>query len=421
MIHKLSNEKSKIGIRALWYMTAFFFLNRIVSTSIFENNSFLDEGFVLVSEVLTVIYFFKWAWCLLKKNKIYLSEISCILSVAAYFILMLSITFVRDGNIRRIFMTAYPIIGTLCFLDVESKSHSKELLNGLYCFFTIMLIYNFIDMIFVRNVLSVTVVEFLIGGRDQLGMFLAISTSIIGAFYEDNKDMMSFISKLFNVMVHLLILLTAILSGSATTLVVLLVVYVLYICFILKININILNPTFVILVYVFFWISLIVLRLQYLASNLIVNVLHKDITLSHRTILWDEALRLIKLKPFFGYGMSDSVDVFTVNHDYTGGNNNVLSTLSSHNEILQIMYYGGITLVISFLILYFVCCSLRRRCNSKFILFFYAVIGILLVWLSEVPGEYAMFFALGLCYYSKELDGRVLDNERFNIRRSSNI
>lgn len=410
MIHKLPKEKLNSGMRELWYMVAFFFLNRIVSTSIFGKSNILNEGFVLISEALTIMYFFKWVWCLLKKNRIYLSEISCILSVAAYFILMISITFVKDGNIRRIFMTAYPIIGTLCFLDVESKTHGKELLTGLYYFFTIMLIYNLIDMIFVRNVLSVTVVEFLIGSRDQLGLFLAISTSIIGAFYEDNKDMMNFISKLFNVMLHLLILLTATLSGSATTLVVLLVMYVLYISFILKVKSHILNPTFIIFVYIVFWLSLIVFRLQYLASDLIVNVLHKDITLSHRTILWDEALRLIKIKPFFGYGMSDSVDVITVNHDYTGGNNNVLSTLSSHNEILQIMYYGGIALFISFLILYFVCCSSRRRHNSKFMLFFYAVIGILLVWLSEVPSEYAMFFALGLCYYSKELDGGMLYN-----------
>ena len=410
MIHKLPKEKLNSGMRELWYMVAFFFLNRIVSTSIFGKSNILNEGFVLISEALTIMYFFKWVWCLLKKNRIYLSEISCILSVAAYFILMISITFVKDGNIRRIFMTAYPIIGTLCFLDVESKTHSKELLTGLYYFFTIMLIYNLIDMIFVRNVLSVTVVEFLIGSRDQLGLFLAISTSIIGAFYEDNKDMMNFISKLFNFMLHLLILLTATLSGSATTLVVLLVMYVLYISFILKVKSHILNPTFIIFVYIVSWLSLIVFRLQYLASDLIVNVLHKDITLSHRTILWDEALRLIKIKPFFGYGMSDSVDVITVNHDYTGGNNNVLSTLSSHNEILQIMYYGGIALFISFLILYFVCCSSRRRHNSKFMLFFYAVIGILLVWLSEVPSEYAMFFALGLCYYSKELDGGMLYN-----------
>lgn len=410
MIHKLPKEKLNSGMRELWYMVAFFFLNRIVSTSIFEKSNILDEGFVLISEALTIMYFFKWVWCLLKKNRIYLSEISCILSVVAYFILMISITFVKDGNIRRIFMTAYPIVGTLCFLDVESKTHGKELLTGLYYFFTIMLIYNLIDMIFVRNALSVTVVEFLIGSRDQLGIFLAISISIIGAFYEDNKDMMNFISKLFNVMLHLLILLTATLSGSATTLVVLLVMYVLYISFILKVKSHILNPTFIIFVYIVSWLSLIVFRLQYLASDLIVNVLHKDITLSHRTILWDEALRLIKIKPFFGYGMSDSVDVFTVDHDYTGGNNNVLSTLSSHNEILQIMYYGGIALVISFLILYFVCCSSRRRHNSKFMLFFYAVIGILLVWLSEVPSEYAMFFALGLCYYSKELDGGMLYN-----------
>ena len=59
MIHKLPKEKLNSGMRELWYMVAFFFLNRIVSTSIFGKSNILNEGFVLISEALTIMYFFK--------------------------------------------------------------------------------------------------------------------------------------------------------------------------------------------------------------------------------------------------------------------------------------------------------------------------------------------------------------------------
>ena len=146
--------------------------------------------------------------------------------------------------------------------------------------------------------------------------------------------------------------------------------------------------------------------MQYLASDLIVNTLHKDLTLSHRTIIWDKALEMISDKPILGYGMSDSVNIFTVNHDYTGNNNNVWTTLSGHNQILQILYYGGIVLLLAFVFLYFVSCASERRKNHLFYIYFLSVIAVLIVWMTEVPSEYAMFTMLGMCFYSERFEGK---------------
>ncbi|MCF7628398.1 hypothetical protein L3K73_14705, partial [Holdemanella sp. SCCA2] len=69
-----------------------------------------------------------------------------------------------------------------------------------------------------------------------------------------------------------------------------------------------------------------------------------------------------------------------------------------------ILYYGGVVLISFLIVLYFICCSSKRRLNDKFILFYLSVIAILIVWLSEVPGEYALFFTLGLCFYSNRFN-----------------
>ena len=404
-------QKTYISIdkyKVIQYFISFFFLNRIISMNIFGNSVLWDEVYVLISEIITMWYVFKCVCFYSKKKTLYLREISCIATVIMYFVLLLLITFVNDGNIRRIFMVAYPIMGTLCFIDMASRKYSNELLTALYYFFEVMLICNFADMIFVKKVLFTGAKEFLIGGRNQMAIILAIAVSCAFAYYENNKENMSFLSKILNSMVHLLVIMTAAFAGSATTIIGVAIVYILSFSILVKRKKILFEPMVFLVIYGITWLALIVFRLQYLFADLIINILHKDLTLSHRTIIWDKALEMISRKPLFGYGMSDSVNVFSVNHDYTGGNNDVLTTLSGHNEILQILYYGGISLLAVFMILYSICCSRRRRKNDKFFLFFFSVIAIFVVWLSEVPSEYAMFFVLGLCYYSERFEKKKL-------------
>ena len=385
---------------------ALFFLNRIISTDLFYGVTAINEVYVLVSEVLTVWYFLRWLYKYSQKKHMYINEVGCIVWVLVYFILLALITLFESGNLRRVMMSAYPIVGTLCFLDVKSDKNAKNLIKGYMYFLFTMVAWNFIDMLFVKKVLSNSISVFLIGGRNQLAIILAMAFSVfhLNKELEIEENKLSVKNKLFYALFYILLLVTALLSRSATTLIAILMIYVLYALKFVKQKNIVLNPFIIILGYIFVWLGLIVYRLQYLFEDLIVNRLHKDLTLSHRTILWDKALEMIKLKPYFGYGMSDSVNVFSVNHDYTGGNNAVLSTLSGHNQILQMLYYGGIVLVLVFVMLYLVCCEKRRRNNNAFYLLFLSVIVILVVWLSEVPSEYEMFTCLGLCYYSQRFE-----------------
>ena len=90
----------------------YFFLNRIISTNIFYGVTAINEVYVLVSEVLTAWYFFRWLYKYSQKKHMYISEVGCIVWVLVYFILLSLITLFESGNLRRVMMSAYPIVGT---------------------------------------------------------------------------------------------------------------------------------------------------------------------------------------------------------------------------------------------------------------------------------------------------------------------
>lgn len=83
-------------------------------------------------------------------------------------------------------------------------------------------------MLFVKHVLSNIVLDFLISGRNQIGIILAVAISCTLAFYEDNKDSMSNINHLLIVILNIMIFVTGILAKSATTLVVITIIYLVY-------------------------------------------------------------------------------------------------------------------------------------------------------------------------------------------------
>lgn len=102
-------------------------------------------------------------------------------------------------------------------------------------------------------------------------------------------------------------------------------------------------------------ITVVVLRLQELFSFLIVDILHRDLTLTTRTVVWDKAFDVIESAPLFGYGLEDSVTA-----QIRFG-----TVESSHNFFLDQIYYGGVVALCLLVVgLYMVGRSLRK-CHSK--------------------------------------------------------
>ncbi len=76
-----------------------------------------------------------------------------------------------------------------------------------------------------------------------------------------------------------------------------------------------------------------ILRLQSLFSFIIINILHKDLTLTTRTGVWDGAILTILKAPLFGYGVERD-DVMLTRFDG--------KVLSAHNYLFDTAYFGGL-------------------------------------------------------------------------------
>lgn len=84
---------------------------------------------------------------------------------------------------------------------------------------------------------------------------------------------------------------------------------------------------------------LVVVRFQNLFSYIIVDVLGKDLTLTNRTFIWDNALRAIHDNFLFGFGVEKGVDMsFRLN--------SLAAVNTTQNGWLDVLYVGGIVLFV---------------------------------------------------------------------------
>ena len=81
---------------------------------------------------------------------------------------------------------------------------------------------------------------------------------------------------------------------------------------------------------------LIIKKIRTKYAYLITSILHKDITLSSRSVLWENGIEWIKKSLVFGYGF-ESRDVFFQKIGHMS---------SCHNYFLDFMYFGGSVLVL---------------------------------------------------------------------------
>ena len=104
-----------------------------------------------------------------------------------------------------------------------------------------------------------------------------------------------------------------------------------------------LKPDIALLVVALVFLLFVVLRVQDLFSILIVDVLHKSLTLSDRTYIWDAAMRSIASHPVFGVGVGSQL---------TANVHLVLPYLEkdtfAHDTYLDILLMGGVPALISF-------------------------------------------------------------------------
>lgn len=150
--------------------------------------------------------------------------------------------------------------------------------------------------------------------------------------------------------------------------------------------------------------------------SVLFGIVQKDITFSNRTVLWGLALEKIKDSIILGYGMTESDLMFSLGS---------LRDFTAHNQYLQILLWGGIVLLFSYLCIIYVAyrpSNINKIDNSNIrLLALLGIFGLMYYYVFEVhntaPMAWIMFSIVAnyksLCNNVCEIDSIELLNGEY--------
>lgn len=165
---------------------------------------------------------------------------------------------------------------------------------------------------------------------------------------------------------------------------------------------NYLSSRKIIFISIFVFFCLYYLKVQNLFSFILVNLLHKDLTLSYRTYIWESVIGAIKYHPIVGFGNIMNSTIY-----YELAYFKYYASIAPHNIFLYFLASGGV-IGLSLFVKYILYCFKDIDKNKKsvlckiaiYTLFAYMFCGITS---SYYAIEYLLFFlATVKTFYRKE-------------------
>lgn len=197
--------------------------------------------------------------------------------------------------------------------------------------------------------------------------------------------------------------LISLIRGWAATCLIIFVVFILLFAFYRLKIMKLLTPWTSLIGSIAFSFLVIGLQIQKYFEWLIVDVLHKNLSLSNRTYVWASAIANILKKPVFGYGTTSggrlSINQFSIGFRTL--------TLFSHNVFLEILIQGGIVAMVFFVLIYIGAnrsLKKRRENTDLKVVLGISVFSLLLMQFSE----FAIYMPVAnipiiLCFFYEEL------------------
>ncbi len=270
------------------------------------------------------------------------------------------------------------------YIETNIQTNLKNIFNGLMIYCEIIIYINLLCF-FVPEIGKLFYCGFILQNDNNHFVYFALALTVSSIFYYLNKDKKS---KYRTITLWLTIIFCSLYSWSATTIIALAAFFfVLFISYKFKVA-NILS--YIIVYYISFF-GIVIFRIQNLFSFLIVDILHKDLTFSLRTYLWDSYINAIAKSPIIGYGYNAPDLYENIQHDY----------FYAHNHILQELYNGGI-------IMYLIYCPFvilpaikiwENRDNKLSKVLSAIIFAILIHGLCESLSTVIYTFIFGLIYY----------------------
>lgn len=127
-------------------------------------------------------------------------------------------------------------------------------------------------------------------------------------------------------------------------------------------------------------------RIQNLFSWIIVGILHKDIGLNSRTMIWDEAISVIRDNWMFGYGITSNTSFVSL---YGGS-----LIAQGHSLLLQLLHDAGFIGLLLFLIAILYTCKDTSKNGTNFYIAGIVIVVSIILGISEIYFYHIYVYAL---------------------------
>ncbi len=313
-----------------------------------------------------------------------------------YAVLFLSTLF-GGGNIRRLVSVAYPLLSLNAFvlLQCTTMARMRRFLQALSDFFLVLVGINLFFLMFTPGLFGETATTggdlFFLGLENQIIYPLTLGLLILllnNHFNNERAKLQLYIGMYF---------VTVIANFSVGSFIGAIVLFGYFAFpfirrFFQRNRFSVLLAIFFVIFILLVFFSKPVLSFPPIRF-VIEDILHKDITLTNRTIIWDVALQEIFENPIFGHGFQSSNNLFHIITRFGDP-----ETLSAHNQFLQTWYEGGTAALLAVLgLLLFVDKCLRRCADKVFTRHIKVIlIAFMIMFLVESPSFDTLFFTANL-------------------------
>lgn len=320
-----------------------------------------------------------------------------------FFLILGFSTFINHNYIFYFLKIYLPIIGLVLYGQMCIESNKNNFLNILSLLFSTLIILNVISLIFPLNIFGDRM-SFL-GYDNNATSIIILGFLFILLRYKDSQKKWN-----LEIVVNIICLLLTIILIESATCKFMIVILILFFLLIYKRNLPInkfLKTKYIYAIFIFLFFAIVIFRLQSVLSFLIVNVLHRNLSFTGRTEIWDIAISLFTQKPIFGFGVLDpSIRLET------------LGIFHAHNTILQILVDGGlVSLFFYTLIWYYIYVLLKHSDDSETKkLFVFGVFVILITSLFEFYVKSStIYLFLSMIYYISYIDSKACDSKKIAI------
>ena len=390
VLHEVTTVTKYQGLQKFAYMLLFFPLLKPESIEyLFPFADNLYDILQIMSALIILFLFF------IKRQKIHAFLIAAFFYSAT---LMIS-TMINQGAFFSAFVYISKTVALLLLVDLLLDRGVLFCVDSLLPVMEIMIFANLLSILLYPNGMFVVVHylwksgnSWLLGyDNSHISYFLfAIVLSMLRTYYSTGKATPTLRNWVLLAMCVASVCICQ--QGNGRVAMFLMMVFVLFPW--LFSNARIFNIRTYVIIAVIFFLAIIIFRMQKVLEPIVVDILHKDLTFTGRTKIWDRAIQSILSHPLWGIGRETDEVVFPI-----------LGLDHAHNMYLQTAFQGGIFNCISFLAMIFVTMHSLMKNRDKLVVQFlsFSVFVILMLYQTEVYTSPLIFCVILTAYKSYKI------------------